>query len=119
MRKQLLLCIICIMSVRLFAQVPTIEEKTKGYKAYPGFFNFYWDARGGKIWLEISRLDSEVLYQPSLPAGLGSNDVGLDRGLLGGGGIVKFTRVGNKVLMIQPNYDYRAVTKDVAERRAV
>ena len=107
------------MSARLYAQVPTIEEKTKGCKAYPGFFNFYWDARGGKIWLEISRLDSEVLYQPSLPAGLGSNDVGLDRGLLGEGGVVKFTRVGNKVLMIQPNYDYRAVTKDVAERRAV
>jgi len=119
MRKQLLLFIICIMSVGLYAQLPTIEEKTKNLKAYPGFFNFYWDAHTGKIWLEISRLDSEVLYQPSLPAGLGSNDIGLDRGLLGEGCVVKFTRIGNKILMIQPNYDYRAVTKDQAERRAV
>ncbi|MBN9385621.1 MAG: zinc-dependent metalloprotease [Chitinophagaceae bacterium] len=119
MRRAIFLFVISIISARLCAQLPTIEGKTKGLKAYPGFFNFYWDARLGKIWLEISRLDSEVLYQPSLPAGLGSNDVGLDRGLLGEGCIVKFTRVGNKVLMIQPNYDYRAVTKDPSERRAV
>jgi len=123
-----LLFIICMMSVRLQAQpakepstsaLPTIEEKTKSFKAYPGFFNFYWDAHTGKVWLEISRLDSEILYQPSLPAGLGSNDIGLDRGLLGDGAVVKFTRVGNKVLMVQPNYDFRAVSKDQAEKRAV
>lgn len=119
MRKQLLLSIICIISIRLYAQLPTIGEKTKGCKAYPGFLNFYWDAHTGKIWLEINRLDSEVLYQPSLASGLGSNDVGLDRGLLGEGAVVKFTRAGNKVLMIQPNYDYRAITNHQAERRAV
>ena len=107
------------MFVRVHAQLPSIEEKTKSLKAYPGFFNFYWDAHSGKIWLEISRLDSEVLYQPSLPAGLGSNDVGLDRGLLGDGVVVRFTRVGNKVMMIQPNYDYRAVTGSAGEKRAV
>ena len=99
--------------------LPSIAEKTKGLKAYPGFFPFYWDEQAGKIWLEISRLDSEVLYQPSLPAALGSNDIGLDRGLLGRAAVVKFTRVGNKILMIQPNYDYRAVTKDPAEQRTV
>ena len=119
MRQALLLCIISIMFVRVHAQLPSIEEKTKSLKAYPGFFNFYWDAHSGKIWLEISRLDSEVLYQPSLPAGLGSNDVGLDRGLLGDGVVVRFTRVGNKVMMIQPNYDYRAVTGSAGEKRAV
>jgi len=110
------------MTIRLEAQPAktiSIEEKVKGLKAYPGFFNFFWDEQKGKLWLQISRLDSEVLYQPSLPAGLGSNDVGLDRGLLGPGAVVKFTRIGNKVLMIQPNFDYRAVTKDPAERRAV
>jgi hypothetical protein len=88
-------------------------------KAYHGFFNFYWDEANGKVFLEINRLDSEILYQTSLPAGLGSNDVGLDRGILGNTTIVKFTRVGNKVLMIQPNYAYRAITNDMAEKRAV
>ncbi|HVU58312.1 MAG TPA: zinc-dependent metalloprotease [Puia sp.] len=122
MRQIFTLITLCILSTRLLAQPAktiSIEEKTRGLKAYPGFFNFYWDEHKGKLWLQISRLDSEVLYQPSLPAGLGSNDVGLDRGLLGPGAVVRFTRVGNKVLMIQPNFDYRAVTKDPAERRAV
>ena len=99
--------------------LPTIEEKTKDLKKYEGFFNFYWDENAGKIWLEISRLDSEVLYVTSLPAGLGSNDIGLDRGLLGGEKIIKFSKVGRKILLIQPNYDYRAITSDAAEKRAV
>ena len=122
MRQLYLFTVLFIMTIRLEAQPAktiSIEEKVKGLKAYPGFFNFFWDEQKGKLWLQISRLDSEVLYQPSLPAGLGSNDVGLDRGLLGPGAVVKFTRIGNKVLMIQPNFDYRAVTKDPAERRAV
>jgi hypothetical protein len=97
----------------------TIEEKVKNFSAFNGFFNFYWDEHAGKIWLQINKLDSELLYQPSLPAGLGSNDVGLDRGLLGNGAIVKFTRAGNKVLLVQPNYSFRATSKDAAEKRAV
>ena len=99
--------------------LPTIEEKTKEFKKYEGFLNFYWDENAGKIWLEVDKLDSEVLYFTSLPAGLGSNDVGLDRGLLGGERIVKFSKTGRKILLIQPNYNYRAVTNDAAEKRAV
>ncbi len=81
--------------------------------------NFYWDENAGKIFLEINKLDSEILYQSSLPAGIGSNDIGLDRGLLGSTTIVKFSRVGRKILMIEPNYNYRAITNDAAEKRAV
>ncbi len=99
--------------------LPSVEEKTKGLKKYEGYLNFYWDENAGKIWLEIDKLDSEILYQTSLPAALGSNDIGLDRGLQVDTRIIKFTRTGRKILMIQPNYDYRAVTNDKAERRAV
>jgi len=100
---------------------PTIAEKTAGMEKYPGFFTFYWDATGGKLWLEIPAdgFGAEFLYVNSLPAGLGSNDIGLDRGQLGGDRIVRFERSGPKVLLIQPNYDYRAVTDNAAERRAV
>lgn len=108
--------------VPLFVKAQTtnaIEEKTKHMKPYTGFFNFYWDDSTGKIWLQINKLDTEILYQTSLPAGLGSNDVGLDRGINGTTYIVKFSRVGNKVLMIEPNYAYRAVSGDAAEKRAV
>jgi hypothetical protein len=69
--------------------------------------------------LQIDKLDEEILYQTSLPAGLGSNDVGLDRGILGTTYVVKFNRVGNKILMIEPNYSYRAVRENLAEKRAV
>ena len=80
-----------------------ITEKTKNMKLYPGFLNYFWDESTGKIWLQIDELDKEILYQTSLPAGLGSNDVGLDRGIMGTTYIVKFNRVGNKVLLIEPN----------------
>ena len=99
--------------------LPSVEEKTKGLKKYEGFLNFYWDENAGKIWLEIDKPDTEILYQTSLPAALGSNDIGLDRGLQVDTRIVKFSRTGRKILMIQPNYDYRAVTTDKAEKRAV
>ena len=117
--KNLLLIFLCLPFFVKSQVLPSIEEKTKNFIAYPGFIKFYWDANAGKIWMEINRLDSELLYQTSLPAGLGSNDIGLDRGKLGATSIIKFTRVGNKILMVQPNYDYRAITNDVAEKRAV
>lgn len=100
-------------------KLPSIAEKTKNMKEYKGFFNFYWDEDNGKIWLEINKLDTEILYQASLPAGLGSNDIGLDRGLTGNTSIVKFVKIGRKILMVQPNYRYRAITNDKNERRAV
>ncbi|MEL6653691.1 MAG: zinc-dependent metalloprotease, partial [Bacteroidota bacterium] len=61
----------------------------------------------------------EFLYVNSLAAGVGSNDIGLDRGQLGRERVVFFERIGPKVLMIQPNYDYRAVSDNEMERRSV
>ena len=118
MRKIILFLLLTPLFV-VAQKLPAIEEKTKDIKKYAGFFNFYWDENAGKIWLEVDTLDTEILYTISLPAGLGSNDIGLDRGLPGGGRIVKFSKTGRKILMIQPNYEYRAITKDAAEKRAV
>ena len=79
MRYCLFLLLLC--SVATYAQkLPGIEEKTTGLKKYEGYIPFYWDENMGRLWLEIPRTDSEFLYQTSLPAGLGSNDIGLDRG---------------------------------------
>ena len=100
-------------------QAPTIAEKTAGAQKLPGYFNLYWDAKAGKLWLEIDKWGSEFLYQSGLPAGIGSNDIGLDRGQLGATRIVRFERSGPKVLLIQENLDYRAVSEDPYERRAV
>src|SRR5438552_3689509 len=62
------------------APMPTIKTKVTGMEAKPGFFPLYWDAKAGKLWLEIAKFDEDFLYYDSLPAGLGSNDIGLDRG---------------------------------------
>lgn len=114
------LILILLLPAFLCAQkLPTIEEKTNGFKKLPGYIPLYSDEDSGKIYMEFSRFDTEFLYAMSLPAGLGSNDIGLDRGLSGGGRVVKLNRVGRKVLLIQPNVDYRAVTTDHAEKRAV
>ncbi|RMF67057.1 MAG: DUF5117 domain-containing protein, partial [Calditrichaeota bacterium] len=99
--------------------LPTIAKKTEGMKKLDGFLPLYWEEKTGKMWLEIGRWDREVLYLHSLPAGVGSNDIGLDRGQLGRSRVVKFHRVGPRVLLIQPNYRYRATTDNPAERRAV
>ena len=106
--------------------LPTIAQKTKGLTPAPGFFNFYWDARAGKLWLAIAKLDSEFLYVNSLATGVGSNDIGLDRGQFGqldgsakAEHVVRFVRIGPKVLLIESNLAYRAQSPNAEERAAV
>ncbi|MCZ6917268.1 MAG: zinc-dependent metalloprotease [Gemmatimonadetes bacterium] len=99
--------------------LPSIEDKTAGMQRIDGFFPLFWDEEAGQLWMEISRFDTEVLHMGGLAAGLGSNDIGLDRGQLGGSRIVEFERVGRKILMVQPNYRFRASSDNPAEVRAV
>ena len=97
----------------------TITSKTSALKKLDGFMPLYWDEKEGKMLMEIGQFDTELLYQVSLPAGVGSNPIGLDRGALGDTHVVTFQRIGPKVLMVEPNYRYRAITSDPAELRAV
>ena len=97
----------------------TITEKVAGMEKFPGFFTFYWEAKAGKIWLEIDKWNTEFLYVESLPAGIGSNDIGLDRGQLGDSSIVRFDRSGPRVLLVAPNYNFRATSDNPDERVAV
>ena len=106
------------LSGMLLAQTG-ISQKTAAFQKMPGFFPVYWDAKGGKMFLEIDKWDREFLYVSSLPAGIGSNDIGLDRGQLGATRIVKFQRTGPRVLLVQMNYRFRAVSDQPAERRSV
>jgi len=84
-----------------------------------GFVPIYWEESAGKMWMEIGRWNEELLHYTSLPAGMGQNDVGLNRGDLSGEHVVVFKRVGPKVLMEEPNYRYRAVSDDALERKSV
>ncbi len=86
---------------------------------YEGFFDFSWDDEKGRLLLEIDNLGEEFLYVNSLAAGVGSNDIGLDRGQLGSDRIVKFEKVGEKILLIQPNQTFRAISDNASEVKAV
>jgi hypothetical protein len=97
----------------------TIESKTAKLQKLDGYIPLYWDAESGKLFMQISRFGEELLYQSSLPAGVGSNPIGLDRGVLGQTQIVTFDQIGPKVLMTATNNRFRALSSDEAERRAV
>jgi len=100
-------------------KTPSIEERVSGMQKLDGYFPLYWDERGGNLYLEISRLDTEFLYTTGLAAGLGSNDLGLDRGQEGGGRLVSLQRVGPKVLLVQHNESFRSSSGNPAEQRSV
>ena len=90
--------------------------------AYQGFFDFYYEENSGKVFLKVnkeSQVDLEFLYINSLSAGIGSNDIGLDRGQLGDERVVYFSKAGNKLLLIQPNLKYRASTDNALEKQSV
>ena len=98
---------------------PGVEDMTASMELMDGFLPMYWDEAEGKIWLEIGVWDTDVLHASGIGAGLGSNDIGIDRGQQAGSRVVRFHRVGPKVLMIQPNYRFRASSDNAAERKAV
>ena len=111
--------LVSLLQVAIAQKGSDFESKTKGLTKYSGYFNFYWNDKTGQVFLEINRFNDEFLYVSSLPAGVGSNDLGMDRGQIGDSRIVKFIRIGNKVLLVQPNYSYRAVSNNTDERKSV
>lgn len=101
------------------ANVPSISDRTAGMEHMEGFFDLYWDASTGSLFWEIDRLDSEFLYQISMGSGLGSNPIGIDRGQLRGTHVLRAERVGPRVLLVEPNYQYFAQSENETEMQAV
>ena len=104
------LCLPCI------AETQSIAQKTAGLQQLDGFFPVSWDAKAGKLYLEIDAFGKDFLFLDSLPYGVGSNDLGLDRGQLGKGRVVRFYRSGPKVLLIERNLDYRSSSPHAEEQ---
>ncbi len=100
-------------------ELPTVEEITAGMQALSGFFNLYWDDAAGSLFWEIEELDTEFLYQVSMASGLGSNPVGIDRGQLRGTYVLEAIRVGPRVLLMEPNYQFQARSDNPTEVQAV
>ncbi len=119
MKQTILFLLMALVSFQATAQLPAISEKTEGLTKTEGYFDYYFDESKDQLWLEIDKLETEFLYVNSLTAGVGSNDIGLDRGQLGDTRVVYFERRGPKVLLVQPNYGYRAETDNELEKKSV
>ncbi|WP_047497248.1 zinc-dependent metalloprotease [Terriglobus sp. TAA 43] len=121
MRKLTVLALVVALSPLSIhaAAAPSIADKTKDMRHLDGFLPLDWDEQTGRLYLEIPKLDSDMIYVDSLPYGTGSNDLSLDRGQIGDGRLVRFERVGQKVLLVQPNVAFRSGSTTAAEALAV
>ena len=115
MKKPLILLFFALASFVSQAQI----LDRKDLKTYKGFFDFYYEESTDKIYLKVKNLNEEFLYVNSLASGVGSNDIGLDRGQLGSERVVYFQKAGNKLLLIQPNLKYRANTDNELEAKLI
>jgi hypothetical protein len=122
MKKILLFLVLISASTCTFSQFFKDQQGNKlqkGITKYEGYFTFYYQEITDKIFLQVVNLESEFLYAHALSEGIGSNDIGLDRGQLGGGVVVYFKKAGNKLLLIQSNQKFRAITDNLAEKKSV
>ena len=125
-RVKLAIAILFIFSFGLNAQKKGDKNKhlintslLDNTELYTGFFNFNYHSQKDQLFLSVDKLDQEFLYVNSLSQGIGSNDIGLDRGQLGNERIVYFTKTGNKLLMVQPNLKYRSTSDNPLEQRSI
>ncbi|WP_299129494.1 zinc-dependent metalloprotease [uncultured Winogradskyella sp.] len=115
MKKRLLFVTFLLMSLLINAQI----LKKQNLKLYEGYFDFYYEESTDKIYLKVDETEREFLYVNSLASGVGSNDIGLDRGQLGNERVVYFKKAGNKLLLIQPNLKFRANTTNELEKKSI
>ena len=97
----------------------SIADFTANMSQQTGFFDFYYQIEQDKVFLKIDKFEKPFLFQSAMPQGIGSNDIGLDRGQLGDTRLVKFERYGNKVLLKQLNTQYRASSSNLAEQASI
>ena len=98
---------------------PDITAQIGGFEHLSGYFDLYWDEKTGRMIVRVDSFDEPFLYQASMARGVGSNDLGLDRGQLGSTKVVRFQRSGPKILLIEDNLDYRAQSDNPDEQAAV
>ena len=113
------LILVCALTAgTLQAKAPEAADPLAGTTHETGFVDVYRDANRGKVLIGVHDLDQPFLLVTSLPGGLGSNDVGLDRGQLGKQYIARFRRVGERLLLIADNTRYVANSSDADEQRS-
>ena len=103
----------------VWAAFPSISEFTQDMTVKEGLIPLYYDETSDKVYLAVPDSNQQFLFQSSLPYGVGSNDIGLDRGQLGNTRLVTFERFGNKLMLKQLNTKYRAAHGSTAEKQSI
>lgn len=116
MKKYVLSAVLFFLGQFIWSQE---SEVISGSTSFEGFFDFFYHEKTDKIYLKVANVDEEFLYVNALSQGIGSNDIGIDRGQLGNGVVVKFHKVGNKLLLVQPNQSFRGVTENTEEKNTI
>lgn len=123
MQKRLVLTIVLILLAACgpspTAGTDDITAKIGSFDHLPGFFDLYWDSKAGRLIIAVDEFEETFLYQSSMARGVGSNDIGLDRGQLGSTRVVSFRRSGPKILLLEHNLRYRANSSSADEQAAV
>ena len=97
----------------------SVESVLQNTQEMPGFIPLHWDSEEGRLFADIIDVEGPFIYYNGLSHGVGSNDLGLDRGRLGDTYLVEFRKVGKKVFLAALNTKYTARSEDAQERRAV
>ena len=97
----------------------SVESVLLNTQEMPGFIPLHWDSEEGRLYADVSDVEGPFIYYNGLSHGVGSNDLGLDRGRLGDTFLVEFRKVGKKVFLAALNTKYTARSEDAQERRAV
>ena len=111
--------VLCSIITQAHAAIKSIDEFTTQMNHFPGYYSFFYDTQNGKVYLKVDKFEQQFLLQQSLPYGIGSNDIGLDRGQLGNTHLVQFERFGDKVMLRAVNTYYRANTSNKAEQQSI
>lgn len=90
-----------------------IAETVRGLDMRDGFIPLHVDDSDGRILAELDLQDDgsfgRMIYTSRMTSGLGSNPVGIDRGLGGSSEILRFFRVNDQIFAEFENMRYRAI----------
>ncbi|WP_306015235.1 zinc-dependent metalloprotease [Oceanicaulis sp. MMSF_3324] len=118
----LALCLSLSGAQALSQDTASFAESVEGLERKEGLIALYPDASKGQVLAALSPSDDgslgRMIYTARLTSGLGSNPVGLDRGLGTDTWILRFSRVGDAVFAEFENTRYAALGAGADEQAA-
>lgn len=105
---------ILVLVLPIAAQRNGTPARSGPQERHDGYLPFIWDAGRGKVLFEISKLNEDILYFAGAGKGIGSVELGVDRGASYASTVIYFDRVGPKVNVVQRNLKFRALQGDEA-----